>query len=220
MEDERLSIFPRWTADGKSVVYAARSLLENNIEIRRISASGGHPEKLVSTDVVDTWGDVGPDGRLVFRGLDQIALYDPKLDQVRKLEAIKGMLPRWSSDGRQISYIVPSRRTEDPQAGLWMYDFAQAPRQLFHGWVIWYAWAPSSEIFFVEGKPNLSGSLWRVRPDGSAPVRTSVTVKINNLYWQASGPTIRFDVHPDGRRLVVEALELHDADIGMIESSR
>ena len=34
-------------------------------------------------------------------------------------------------------------------------------------------------------------------------------------YWIA-----RFDVHPDGRRIVVEGLESYEADIGMIEMKK
>ena len=29
--------------------------------------------------------------------------------------------------------------------------------------------------------------------------------------------TARFDIHPDGRRIVVEGLESYEADIGMID---
>jgi hypothetical protein len=28
---------------------------------------------------------------------------------------------------------------------------------------------------------------------------------------------VRFDVHPDGKRIAIEVLELREADIGMIE---
>ena len=59
-------------------------------------------------------------------------------------------------------------------------------------------------------------SLWRVRLDGSAPVRAAGLRGIYT-YWTLA-PALRFDVHPDRRRAVVEALELHDADIGMIEN--
>jgi hypothetical protein len=31
---------------------------------------------------------------------------------------------------------------------------------------------------------------------------------------------MRFDIHPDGKRIAIEALELREADIGMIEETR
>ncbi|HEV8523387.1 MAG TPA: hypothetical protein VGQ71_02720 [Terriglobales bacterium] len=35
-----------------------------------------------------------------------------------------------------------------------------------------------------------------------------------------SAPYLRFDVHPDGKRIALEGLELREADIGMIEETR
>jgi hypothetical protein len=32
--------------------------------------------------------------------------------------------------------------------------------------------------------------------------------------------TVRFDIHPDGRRIAIEALESYEADIGMIDNVR
>ena len=78
----------------------------------------------------------------------------------------------------------------------------------------------------VEGKPDLSSVLWRIRLDGSPPVRTSVSILLHYPHWQhGAGPrqiqgalVVRFDVHPDRRRVVFDAFELNEADIGLLEN--
>ena len=68
----------------------------------------------------------------------------------------------------------------------------------------------------LEGKPDLNGVLWRVRADGSR-TRLAASLRLLYTYW-IPWPCGRFDAHPDGRRVAVEALEVHDADIGMMEN--
>lgn len=60
--------------------------------------------------------------------------------------------------------------------------------------------------------------LWRVRVDGSRQARVPVPFRLNPNYQSLE--LVRFDVHPDGRRLVLEALESYEADIGTIENVR
>src|SRR5262249_19277855 len=67
VEDERVNVFPRGTADGMSLVYISH-FRGTQYEVRRVSASGGRPEKVVPIDIADSWGGVAPDGRLAFRG--------------------------------------------------------------------------------------------------------------------------------------------------------
>ncbi len=182
----------------------------------RIAPDGGSPEKLGATVLADNLYDLGPGGRVVFAAADgQTHILDPASNQDQTLEGIHGRLPRWSPDGRAFAYLVPARRQGDAEAGLWIYEFGKPPRQVFRGWVIWYAWARPEEIVLAAGKPNLNAALWRVRPDGTPPTR-ALTVRVPDTYW-APFPVVRFDAHPDGKRIAIEVLEVREADIGMIE---
>ena len=105
------------------------------------------------------------------------------------------------------------------QAGLWVFDFQSAPRQVFSGWVVNIAWAGSEELIYKEGKPDLTALFWSVRPDGSARQRVPLDHPPGRLSWELS-PTNTFDVSPDRRRIAVQAREQSEADIGMIENIR
>jgi hypothetical protein len=188
-----------------------------------VALSGQPPEKLALTaldQVRDSFGDVARDGRLVFYNSEgKVQVFDPGTKQTRVIEGIRGGLHRWSGDGRRIAYIVYPSRQDDPGAGLWVYDFEHEPRQVFPGWVPWYAWAGGDELFFVEGKPDLKAWLWRLRLDGTPAQRIPGPVQMVFVYTLLL-PSARFDVHPDRRHIAIEAPELNQANIGMIENIR
>jgi Tol biopolymer transport system component len=126
------------------------------------------------------------------------------------------VLPRWSPDGRSIAYLVLPRQQNDPSAGLWVDDLKDPPRQLFRGWVAWYAWARSGNIYLLEGKPDLSGVLWRLDSDGHRLRSSSANIRLNYAYWLGSIFNF-FDPSPDGRRIAIGVQQVYEADIGMIE---
>ena len=226
VDDDRLNVYPRWMPDGRALVYASRPTGVSGWEIRRVTLPSSSPQKLASIGIAAPWGDVGPDGRLVFHGPDGSAqVFDPATGQSRALDGPKGGVFRWSASGRYITFIVFPRQEYDPEAGLWLYDPQGAPRKLFGGWVVWQSRAGKDEVFVMEAKPDLSGVLWRIRLDGSPPVRTSISLPLLYACWHhGAGPrqilgalTARFDVHPDGHRLVFDAFERNEADIGVLE---
>ena len=71
----------------------------------------------------------------------------------------------------------------------------------------------------LEGRSNLKGVLSRIDLQGR---RTIVLPEVG--MYRAESETnvsaIRFDVHPDRRRIVVEMPESLEADIGMIDNVR
>jgi hypothetical protein len=91
-------------------------------------------------------------------------------------------------------------------------------QQVFRGWVAFYCWAGANELLVLEGKPDLNARLLRVRLDGSQE-DTGASIRLIYSYWH-NFPITRFDVHPDGRRIVTEGIELHQADLSMIEDIR
>lgn len=217
VEDDRVNVLPRWSG-GEDLVYSSirRVLDPSDRHLRRVSVSGGKPQ-IYALSVDPLWGDVATDGRLVARAPNGgLQVFDPRTGQTQKLDRVSSPGLKWSPDGRRFSYARAPGRADDPQAGLWLDEFSGQPRLLFRGWVVWHSWTGQEELLVLEGKPDLNGVLWRVRPDGSR-TRLAATLRLLHTYW-ISLPYTRFDASPDGRRMVTEALEVHDADIGMMEN--
>lgn len=88
---------------------------------------------------------------------------------------------------------------------------------IFSGWALWCAVTRAGEILFLEGKPDLRGVLWRTDSAGQHPTRLTEVPLL--LRHNELGP-VRFDVHPDGRRIVLEARPVYESDIGVIDNVR
>jgi dipeptidyl aminopeptidase/acylaminoacyl peptidase len=227
VDDSSLNVFPRWLPDSQSLIFTTRHPgIESSRIVRRLSLSGTVPERLAVEHMGGPWVDVGPDGRLVLRSTNgQVQLFDPRSSKTQALDTVRGSLFYWSADGRHIGSLVPARYPGDPEAGVWVYDLnGGALHQVFRGWACHYAWAGGDELFVLEGKPDLKGILWRVHLNGSPPVRTRTTIQLRFSPQDVNSFTPpsyeRFDVHPDRRRIVIEAFRFQEADIGMIENIR
>jgi eukaryotic-like serine/threonine-protein kinase len=227
VEDSYINVFPRWSSDGQSLMFTSRHRgIEAPRILRRLSLSGTVPEELPLVLVEAGWGDVAPDGRIVFRASSgQVQVFDPRDKKTQTMNSVRGGFFTWSRDGQHLATIVSAQQVGDKDAGVWVYDLnGGVPQQLFRGWVAAYAWAGADELFVVEGKPDLSAVLWRVRLDGSRPVRTPTTLQLRfslpELGAAAGTGYARFDVHPDRKRIVVEAFRFQESDITMIENIR
>jgi len=225
VEDERINLFPRWTPDGQELIYLSQGGFFTGAtnEYRRVAISGGAPQILLKNATQESF-DVGPDGRLLFWSPEgQIQSFDPKHNKTQALATLpigkRSGLLRWSPDGRSVDYVVLSNQENDQDAGLWVDDFKSPPRQIFRGWVAWYAWGSQSIIYILEGKPDLNGILWSVGSNGQGLVRTSTTIPLSYFHWTPM-PRGRFDVSPDGRHLAMEAQDVLVAHIDTIENFR
>jgi Tol biopolymer transport system component len=225
VQDSRINIFPQWTPGDQHLIYYSEPAGRAD-EYRRISVFGGAP-KTILKNATDRFFDVGPDGRLLFRGAkDQVKTFDLRDNKTETLAALPGSekwwLLRWSPDGRSIAYVVDASREDDPNAGLWVDDFKSLPRQIFRGWVVWYARGPAKEIYVVAGKPDLKGVLWKVGWRGQGLNRIPTPIPRIYSYWVTPGWNTQdyFDVSPDGRHLAFETQTVLQANIGMIENVR
>ena len=219
----RTNVYPRWSADGQELIFYSRSGWgsETPADLRRVALAGGAPQVLAVKPYFPFWGwgDVAPDGRILYRTSETTGeLFDPRTNHRENVPDLPGD-PLWSHDGGSFGFAVRAEGARSPvKPGLWVSALGKARRQVFEGWVIWYAWSSNGDLLFVEGRPDLKGILWRISPTGQ---RTLVLKDIAFFRRPADGYWIaRFDVHPDGRRIVLEGLESYEADIGMIDNVR
>jgi serine/threonine protein kinase/Tol biopolymer transport system component len=225
--DNRVNIFPRWSPDSQHVIYQSETGAARTDEFRSVPVSGGAPETFLK-NATDRLFDVGLDGRLLFRSPEgQVVAFDSRTNKTEVLGPVHGNLPwapvRFSPDGRAIAYINLATREDDPGAGVWVDDFKSPPRQVFRGWTSWWlVRGPQNEIYFVEGKPDLNGVLWKVGWDGKGLERTSATIPMIYSYWvdPVKNSQDHFDVSPDGRHVAFDMQTVLGANIGVIENVR
>jgi eukaryotic-like serine/threonine-protein kinase len=230
VQDGWINIFPHWTSDGEHLVVDSEDPGHDfaNGEYRMVSISGGAPQMVLKLNAApDNEYDVGPHGRLLFRrDGGEVQSYDPSDKNLQTLTphppGKNFWLLRWSPDGNLISYIVNADRENDPNAGLWVDDLKDPPRQVFHGWVLYGARGPHDQIYLLEGKADMTGVLWRVGWDGKGLTRLSSAVPLIFSFWTQMPrfPQEYFDVSPDGRHLAIGAQGILQANIGMIENAR
>ncbi len=225
LDDRQVNIFPRWSADGRMVFFTSRpsgpgaSRFWTSRKLWKVGVSGGLPEDLHIEVSEPFWGDVGRDDRVLFRGPNgEARVFDPKTGRTETLQGVRGSILRWSPDGRRVAYAVNPRQENDPDAGVWIRGFDGSPRQIFRGWVVWYAWVSPEELFVAEGKPDLRGVLWRVRPEGPAPQPVLAPIPLEYYHWSPNPTRFWFDANPDGRRIIAAISEFREADIGMLEN--
>ncbi|HXW04508.1 MAG TPA: protein kinase [Vicinamibacterales bacterium] len=217
-DDRRTNVYPRWTPDGQDLIIYSRSGWDEDARLRRIPLAGGAPQVLAMKPWFPYWGwgDIGRDGRILYRTSSTTGeIFDPATQRREPVPDLLGD-PLWADDGKLFAFAT---RAEGPGAsdkpGLWVSSLAGTARQVFGGWVIWFAWDRRDSLLFIEGRPDLKGTLWRISADAQ---RTVVLKDIGFFKRPADGTWIaRFDVHPDGRRMVLEGLENYESDIGMIE---
>ncbi|HET9180305.1 MAG TPA: protein kinase [Terriglobia bacterium] len=227
-QDERINIFPAWTPDSKNLVYSSLSSdpASRESDYRRVSISGGTPETLLSIPI---WSkpDVGRNGRLLFMGATgKVQVFDTNTGKSHVIGSLSKTVPwrslLWSPDEHSVAYMIRPGKEDDPNAGLWVDDLKNPPRQIFHGWVVWFARGSGNELYLLEGKPDLNGVLWKLNWNGQGLTRTPRVLPIlNNAGSYEHLETVNvFDVSPDGRYLVFDAAQVWEENIGMIENVR
>ena len=220
VQDDRINLFPQWTRDSLYLIY--HSIGRTSGEFRRLSISGGTPQTLLK-DTSDLAPDVGSEGQLLFQGPGgEVQSFDSR--NTRTLFTLPPVgqhrfLFRWSPDRHLIAYIELPVQENDPHAGVWVLAPNSPPRQIFRGWVIWYARGPNNDIYVVQGQADLNGVLWKVDWNGQGLARVPVTIPLSFEYWYTL-PFNDFDISPDGRHVAYLSEQALQANIGMIENIR
>jgi len=223
VRDSRLNLFPRWSPDGSHLIYLSISAKDG--EYRSIAISGGAPQTIMPPNLIKgiILVDVGRDGRLLFqKETGEVQAFDPregKTVTLGKLPSVSGVL-RWSSDGNSVAYSTSSREENSSAGGIWITDFKTAPRQVFRGWVCAYTLAVDGDnnLFFIRGKDDLNGEVWKVKWDGAGLSRVPGTLPLlyNVNYFHAAGN--QTDVSSDGRHIVFQTQQVLQENIGLIDN--
>ncbi|HXH50058.1 MAG TPA: hypothetical protein VNM47_12005, partial [Terriglobia bacterium] len=159
------STLPRWSPDGKVIVFDA-SQPDKGRRIYLVPSGGGTPEDLTPNHA-GAQGDPGwsPDGKsLVFgargQGPRTIQVVDVKTREVSLIPGSGGLFsPRWSPDGR---YLVAM---PTDSSSLMLFDFkTQKWSMLFNGIAAYPNWSHDGR--FVYFLPSSSGSVGRISVPG------------------------------------------------------
>ncbi len=204
-------IYPRFTPDGSSIYFNTWGT--EPLSLWRVPSEGG-PAKPASapTSGSDAYGDVSPDGRSVAfaRTENKISyLYISSTDGSggpRRLLDAPGTLPRWSPDGKWISFS-PNRGFSGGVSIV--HPDGTGLRRLTEngGWAVW--WPDGDQIGFQA-----------VGPDGNAQIqvfsmKTGKLRTISGLHFV--GTNFPFDVSRDGKWLVTTNYQHISDEIWLLE---
>jgi serine/threonine protein kinase/Tol biopolymer transport system component len=188
------NVYPRWTADGKSIAYVA--MPPGHGIVRKAADGTGAPEVLLETDSVPILGNVSPDGRVLIYSDDGDIWLLPLTGEAEPEAIVVAPRaqtdPRLSPDGNWIAYVSD----ESGHNEIYVQPFrGSGSRTLISiGGGRHPEWRGDGQELFFYGENALQSVTIRTEPE-----------------FQAGTPTILFerpnlhdyDVMPDGTRFLV-----------------
>ncbi len=199
--DPSADFIPSWSPDGEEIAFY--SMRDGSRDLFVMSASGTTVRQVTSDPAQESYPDWSPDGnQLVFRSdfTDREEIWvvsrasrDAEWGNARQLTFDGGVHPRWSPDGRYISFananqlwMVPAEggdpiRLVGPSFGLSSLPFAD--------------WSSDSQTIYFKGaaNENRSSGFWSIPVTGGEP--TPLVVLDN-----PSLPSLRYEFATNGAR--------------------
>jgi Tol biopolymer transport system component/predicted Ser/Thr protein kinase len=203
------AIYPRYTPDGKAIVYFTWSALSSRLW--RIPAEGGPAVSLTPEGgPSEAYPDVSPDGRLVaFTRIEdeEPHIHIAPLDggESRRLTDTPSTLARWSPDGSRIAFATDRSYRRGIRI---IHADGGGERRLTEegGWPAW--WPDGSRIGFQVVGADGYERLFTVSPEGGEPEPLDI--------FQYKTINCPFDVSPDGGRIVTSNLVPVSAEIWLL----
>jgi serine/threonine-protein kinase len=194
---------PVWSFDGSRVAYRATRSGTRNIWWRPVDGSSGE-ERLTKGQQVQTPWSASPDGAVLAYGQgSDVWLLPLTGDQPPSPlihdERANESWAQFSPDGRCLAYV--SSRSGSPEVYVVPYPELKAGKQVSRDGGNEPRWAGSGrELFYRFG-----GQLMSVSIDADSACRPSSPRQLNisGDYISGTGPTIDYDVHPDGNQFVM-----------------
>ncbi|MBA4045535.1 MAG: Tol-Pal system protein TolB, partial [Erythrobacter sp.] len=186
-ENRNPTIAPRWSPDGKSILYSMA--VAGNTDIYRVPATGGASTKLTDNPGIDVGGSYSPDGsKIVFEsdrsGSQQCYIMDADGRNQKRISFFGGRCatPEWSPRGDQIAF---TRIAGDFNVGV-MNTSGGNMRVLTRGWQDEApTWAPNGRIiqFFRTEKNTGRSGIWQVDLTGQNERRLPTPVDASDPAW-------------------------------------
>lgn len=133
--DRSISLFPRWSRDGRRLVYT--SYVQRFPDILMIDLASGGRQKLASFPGLNMGGAFSPDGRQVAMILSKdgnpelyvMNIGGKQLTRLTRTPQANESSPSWSPDGSQIVYVSDAAGVSRPQLYIIGRD-GQSPRRV------------------------------------------------------------------------------------------
>jgi serine/threonine protein kinase/Tol biopolymer transport system component len=166
MPPESGVLFPRWSPDGKQILFAAQ-MPGKPLRVYMISADGGVPQELTHEEYDEAAAAWSPDRNSIVYGLwswggsraRPIRRLDLKTNQVGEIPGSGGYYyPLYSPDGRYLAALAGNShalQVMDSSTGRWT--------ELYKGKVVWFAWSSDSQYVCFDASIEGAAGYYRVR---------------------------------------------------------
>jgi serine/threonine protein kinase/WD40 repeat protein len=212
---------PRWSPDGKQIVYVDFQP-GKSLRMLLVSSQGGSPQELVSephSQVDPVWSPDGKRivyGRAPFWGEDEMTIQVLDLDrrQITKLRGSESLFsPRWSPDGRYLAATTLDSKK------LMIYDFKTEKWSDWlseSGAVGFMSWSPDSKYLYYDNTFTEHATFRRIRVGST---RSEMVNDLKNLR-RYSAPIAGWwsGIAPDGSPLFARDLstdEIYAVDLSL-----